>query len=268
MEILKRTWGRGIGGKLLVGGVGLLAGCCLISVPVAILSPKATPAPNTPGSARVAQVTLLVTEPPTAMSTAAPTIAPTATDSPATSAPTTTPAPAATPTDSPTTTPAPTVVPPRVVVAAGGDFVNVRGGPGTSYEILGQLQASTPADVTGKSNDGAWWQIVFGGQPGWVSASLVQFSGDPGAVVVVVEAPPVAEATQPPAAQPSATQAPVVVEQPTSTSEPAVTNFDNNGDGKVTCADFQTRAQAKVALAAGYTNLDGNGDGEPCESLP
>jgi hypothetical protein len=45
--------------------------------------------------------------------------------------------------------------------------------------------------------------------------------------------------------------------------------FDNNGDGKVTCADFQTQAAAQRAYNAGYTNLDGNdNDGRACESLP
>ena len=45
-------------------------------------------------------------------------------------------------------------------------------------------------------------------------------------------------------------------------------NFDNNNDGKVTCSDFNTQAEANIALAQGYTNLDGNRDGIACESLP
>jgi len=46
-------------------------------------------------------------------------------------------------------------------------------------------------------------------------------------------------------------------------------NYDNNGDGKVTCADFQTQAAAQQAYNAGYTELDGNDkDGKACESLP
>lgn len=46
-------------------------------------------------------------------------------------------------------------------------------------------------------------------------------------------------------------------------------NYDKNGDGKVTCADFQTQAAAQQAYNAGYTNLDGNdNDGKACESLP
>lgn len=47
------------------------------------------------------------------------------------------------------------------------------------------------------------------------------------------------------------------------------TGFDNNGDGRVTCADFQTRAQAQRAYEAGYRNLDGSdNDGKACEGLP
>jgi hypothetical protein len=45
-------------------------------------------------------------------------------------------------------------------------------------------------------------------------------------------------------------------------------SFDHNGDGKDTCADFKTQAEAKEALAAGYTKLDNDHDGIPCESLP
>jgi hypothetical protein len=45
--------------------------------------------------------------------------------------------------------------------------------------------------------------------------------------------------------------------------------YDSNGDGKVTCADFQTQAAAQQAYNAGYANLDGNDkDGKACESLP
>jgi Excalibur calcium-binding domain len=57
----------------------------------------------------------------------------------------------------------------------------------------------------------------------------------------------------------------VVFVLPTSASS----GFDNNGDGKVTCADFSTQAEAQQAYNAGYTQLDGNdNDGRACESLP
>jgi len=50
---------------------------------------------------------------------------------------------------------------------------------------------------------------------------------------------------------------------------PQSTGYDTNGDGKVTCADFQTQAAAQAAYNAGYTKLDGNDkDGKACETLP
>jgi len=67
-----------------------------------------------------------------------------------------------------------------------------------------------------------------------------------------------------PAAKPTITPAP----RATNTPAPAAQNFDHNGDGKVTCADFKTQAEAKAALAAGYTKLDNDGDGTPFESFP
>jgi len=53
-----------------------------------------------------------------------------------------------------------------------------------------------------------------------------------------------------------------------SSSSGAVNSFDRNGDGQVTCADFNTRSEAQIALNAGYANLDSDHDGIPCENLP
>jgi outer membrane biosynthesis protein TonB len=71
-----------------------------------------------------------------------------------------------------------------------------------------------------------------------------------------------------PTSAPQPTQAPQPTDIPSAPIAPAAANFDTNGDGKVTCADFKTKAEATVALKAGYTNLDRNNDGVPCESLP
>jgi len=77
---------------------------------------------------------------------------------------------------------------------------------------------------------------------------------------------PPATNTVVPTKTPSPTKPPLpTAVPPTSPS----TGFDNNGDGKVTCADFQTQAAAQQAYDAGYTQLDGNdNDGLACESLP
>jgi hypothetical protein len=80
-------------------------------------------------------------------------------------------------------------------------------------------------------------------------------------------------------AQPTAKQLPAATVKPIPTAAPALQstdtpapvaeNFDRNGDGKVTCKDFTTQAEAQRALEAGQRQLDGNDkDGRACESLP
>ena len=41
---------------------------------------------------------------------------------------------------------------------------NLRSGPGTTYDILGQIKQNESAAVTGKNADGQWWQISFAGK--------------------------------------------------------------------------------------------------------
>ena len=49
--------------------------------------------------------------------------------------------------------------PSGVPVATAIDYVNVRTGPGSTYPILGVAAPGASAEVTGKSADGAWWQV-------------------------------------------------------------------------------------------------------------
>ena len=58
------------------------------------------------------------------------------------------------------------------------DYVNVRSGPGTSYPVLVVAPPGATGEVTGKSSDGAWWQVKIPTQfsadgLGWVSADWV-----------------------------------------------------------------------------------------------
>lgn len=55
--------------------------------------------------------------------------------------------------------------------------MNVRGGPGTNYNIVGGANQGERYAVTGKSNDGTWWQIDYNGQSGWVFGELVTTTG-------------------------------------------------------------------------------------------
>lgn len=71
--------------------------------------------------------------------------------------------------------------PPRIVIPA-GNVVNVRNGPGVNFGILGRMHARQSAPIIGRSSDGAWWQIEFGGQPAWISARYVRAVGNAGSV--------------------------------------------------------------------------------------
>ncbi len=115
-------------------------------------------------------------------------------------------------------------------VTVTNDFVNVRTGPDTAYDKLGELQKGQSAPVKGKSADGKWWQISYAsgqGGVGWVIGDYVQAntaannvpvaSAPPKPVVVVPTAAPVA---QQPAGQP--VLVPLVTVAPPQVQQPAV----------------------------------------------
>lgn len=61
--------------------------------------------------------------------------------------------------------------------------VNVRSGPGTSFNSLGMIDPESTLTLTGKNETGTWLQIFKAGGPGdrgWVSAAYVQVEGDTG----------------------------------------------------------------------------------------
>ncbi len=87
--------------------------------------------------------------------------------------------------------------------------MNVRGGPGTNYPVIGPGPAGESAAVVGRNNDSSWLQVEYPSDDGtgWVYADLVKISGNPdSAPVVQVAAPP--PVVQAPAPQPEAPAAP------------------------------------------------------------
>jgi len=87
--------------------------------------------------------------------------------------------------------------------------LNIRGGPGTAYPVLGFLLAGQTAEVTGISADAAWWQIKFSGAAdghGWLSAKYVTAQNTSN--VPVVQAPPLPATPTP---TPTPTSTPVVI---------------------------------------------------------
>lgn len=53
-----------------------------------------------------------------------------------------------------------------------GSQVNVRSGPGVSYDVLGSVSRGTILEVTDRSNSD-WYAISYGGRVGYISASYV-----------------------------------------------------------------------------------------------
>lgn len=62
------------------------------------------------------------------------------------------------------------------IAVVNADLVNVRGGPGTNYGIVGQVQQGTTFDVVGRTEDQGWWRICcLAGtdQASWIVAEFV-----------------------------------------------------------------------------------------------
>ena len=110
-----------------------------------------------------------------------------------------TPAPTDTPTPTGTATPIPTATSTSPTVSI-NRTMNVRAGPGTNYNVIGQASLGEEYPITGKNPSGGWWQIIFGGQYGWVYAPLVTATNPE--LVQVAPAIPTPAATPVPTATP------------------------------------------------------------------
>lgn len=51
--------------------------------------------------------------------------------------------------------------------------MNIRSGPSTDYEVIGDAVAGEEFAITGKNADDNWWQIDFRGESGWIYAPFV-----------------------------------------------------------------------------------------------
>lgn len=137
---------------------------------------------------------------PTVAPTAAPVVVPT--NTPAPIAATNTPVPPAT--DTPVPLPTSTPTPDLPVVAS---EANLRSGPGTDYDVVGQAAAGQALDLVGRNAAGDWYQLANGA---WIAAFLVTGTvGD----VAVVAAPALPTSVSEPVV--STPVPPVVAEQPT-----------------------------------------------------
>ncbi|MCB0204426.1 MAG: protein kinase [Anaerolineae bacterium] len=188
----KRSW---IAPVAILAAVLLLAGGALAW---AQFNPPESPKPTLWSATIVVGATATYTPTlATLTSTKEPTVQPVVTDTP-TSMPTeVTPTPTSTiaPTDtpSPTATETPTV--PKVVASS---ETSLYAGPGTAYAAVGSLPAESEAKITGKNQDGTWWELEGAdGASVWIIANRVEATGAVN-TVEVVPAPPTPTASPTP----------------------------------------------------------------------
>ncbi len=110
-------------------------------------------------------------------------------------------APTLTPTPMPSPAPVATAVETRqtagIAVVITGDSVNLRAGPGTGFEVIGQASGGQRYPALARSAAGDWWQIDVGGPATWVSAGLARIEGDPAALPVAAGTAPSPAAVAP-----------------------------------------------------------------------
>jgi branched-chain amino acid transport system substrate-binding protein len=91
----------------------------------------------------------------------------------------------------------PTVVPPVVPTATPEGVVitikqtkqNVRRGPSTAYEVIGQASQNEQYQVVGATGDNAWVVINFRGQQGWLATYLLDVFGNLQTVPIITPPP-------------------------------------------------------------------------------
>lgn len=124
------------------------------------------------------------------------------------------------------------------IAMAGPSGVNIRGGDGTNFPPVGQVEPNGQRTVTGRNANTSWYAIDVNGTTGWVSAQVVTVSGECGNLPVVAAggqpsqptssgSNPTATSTTPqtgPTATPSATvEGQQPTQQPTEPAGPTAT---------------------------------------------
>jgi uncharacterized protein YraI len=81
----------------------------------------------------------------------------------------------------------PTDAAPAVVVAV--ERINLRSGPGTGYQVVGQAVVGQRSPILGRNASGDWWLGDLEGSEAWLFAALVTVEGDASAVAVRADVP-------------------------------------------------------------------------------
>lgn len=114
--------------------------------------------------------------------------------------------------------PTPTPEPQNPEAIVNIDLINVRGGPGTTYNVVGGANQGDRYIITGRNQGGDWWEVDYNGGKGWLFGQLVtaENAGNV-AIAANIPAPPPPTATPvppPPTAVPAPAEPPPPAEPP------------------------------------------------------
>lgn len=131
-----------------------------------------------------------------------------------------------------TPTPTPTATPDGVFATIISNVQNVRTGPSTDFEVLGQLEQGEQARVIGASVDYSWLVVTFRGRQGWIAnlSNLNEVFGDLNTVPIIAS-PPTPTVFQTATPQFTATPAPpqdpdIVIDTASVSPNPIIPNQD------------------------------------------
>jgi len=88
-----------------------------------------------------------------------------------------------------TATPAPTATPDGVVVTITRNIQNIRSGPGTFYDIIGQARKDEQYQVIGANADLTWVAVNARGTQGWLSRDILETFGNLNSVPLITPPP-------------------------------------------------------------------------------
>jgi len=141
----------------------------------------------------------------------------------------------------------PTETPEGVVITIlAQPFQNVRSGPSTQYEVIGQLPEGSQARVIGANIQNTWVVIDFRGRQGWLSTSLLEVFGDLNTVPIINPPPtPTPGVTATPSAAPEADiriDSVAVVPQPIVPNQPFTVSVIVRNGGNTNAGSFVVSA--------------------------
>lgn len=172
------------------------------------------------------------------------------------------PTPRPTSTPAPTLTPFPTATPDGVFITITRSVQNVRVGPGLNYDILGQLTDGETARVVGALANFTWVAINFRGTIGWLSADILDITGNLNTVPVLTPPPP--PTPLPATLTPTAAPIPDIVISAASPNRltigvPFTVNATVSNQGSVAAGPFAVAAAFQPGNVFSAVNLQGLG---------